>query len=180
MLAPRPGEHVLEIGFGTGLSLKLIAEKMGNRGRLQGIDLSTGMRDVAAERLRQAGLSQQVELVVGDALAMQFRAHSFDAVYMSFTLELFPPEDIPCLLSQCRRILKKTGRLGVVAMQQKERRSCMLRLYEWAHRRFPTLVDCRPIFLIRILEENGYRVLQNSELSMWGLPVTVALATPQQ
>jgi demethylmenaquinone methyltransferase/2-methoxy-6-polyprenyl-1,4-benzoquinol methylase len=51
-----------------------------------------------------------------------------------------------------------------------------VRIYEWFHLRFPTTVDCRPIYARRSVEEAGFRVAEAKELVMWGLPVDVIVA----
>jgi hypothetical protein len=37
-------------------------------------------------------------------------------------------------------------------------------------------VDCRPIFVPSILEENGFEIVNRHKMSMWGLPVEVIVA----
>ena len=50
LLNVQPGEHALELGFGTGRSLIALAHAVGSTGRVYGIDLSPGMIAVAREQ----------------------------------------------------------------------------------------------------------------------------------
>ena len=72
-------------------------------------------------------------------------------------------------------MLKPGGRLGVVAMAQRRSGSLMVRLYEWAHRRFPSTVDCRPIPIRALVEQSGFIVGRVEESSTWGLPVDIVV-----
>ncbi len=60
-------ESVLEIGFGTGNSLVTFAKQIGKRGKVTGIDVSSGMKEVAGKKVADAGLDDRVDLVLGDA-----------------------------------------------------------------------------------------------------------------
>jgi ubiquinone/menaquinone biosynthesis C-methylase UbiE len=175
-LGAQPGERILEIGYGTGHCLLALAKAAGPQGKVCGIDISTGMREVALRRLKAAGLAANVDLQVGDAVHMPFEHGSFDAVFMSFTLELFDTPEIPLVLAQCRQVLRPSGRIGLVAMAKPERPGLAVRLYEWCHMRWPVMVDCRPIPAREMLQEAGYTIASARRLSMWGLPVDVIRA----
>ena len=58
----KKGETVLEIGFGTGHCLKQIAKLVGKTGKVYGVDISSGMLEVAKKRLEKARLMDRVEL----------------------------------------------------------------------------------------------------------------------
>lgn len=144
VLAPQPGETVLEIGFGTGHALVWLARAVGPSGKVHGVDLSDGMMAVAEALVRREGFADRVELRSGDATDLPYAADSMDAVFMSFTLELFDTAEIPVVLAQCQRVLKTGGRIVVVGMSQEGEHGLAYEGYEWTHRHFPTFVDCRP------------------------------------
>jgi ubiquinone/menaquinone biosynthesis C-methylase UbiE len=173
-----PGECALEIGFGSGRALVEMAQSCAPSGQVTGIDISTGMMKAARSRLARAGLADRVNLLLGDGCHFPLPTATFDVVFLSFTLELFNIEDLPTVLQECRRALKPGGRLGVVSLQAAEKPGLMLRLYAWAHRRFPDWVDCRPIFTLPLLEEAGFRILRHEQDRMWGLPVMIVVASP--
>jgi len=169
------GETVLEIGFGTGHCLKQIAESVGVNGKVYGIDISSGMLEVSKQRLEEAELLDRVELCCGDALKMPYEDNKFDAVFMSFTLELFDTPEIPKVLSEIKRLLKPKGRLGVVSMSKEEGDSILLRLYEWAHKKFPQYADCRPIYVEQSIKEAGFEIEYREKVKLFGLPGEIVI-----
>ena len=173
-LAARPGERILEIGFGTGHCILALAQAVGETGRVSGIDLSDGMLDITQTRLRQAGWLDRVDLCVGDAAKLPFSEGEFDGVFMSFTLELFDSPEIPLVLSQCYTALRSGGRLALVSLVKKP--GTAVKIYEWFHEKMPVTVDCRPIYAQSALTTAGFTIKDVTCLSMWGLPVEIILA----
>ena len=174
------GENVLEIGFGTGNTLLHLAEAVGESGRVSGIDVSTGMLEVATRKVESKGLADRVDLSVGDARQLPYEDDSFDAVFASFTLELFSLNDIPAVLAEVARVLKLGGRLGVVSMatvQEGEKASALEKTYVWMHQHFPHIVDCQPIDVVELVEGAGLQVQEKVEMTIWTMPVRCVVAT---
>jgi len=101
-LGLRPGERVLDVGAGTGVS----TEELGRSGAYAvGADLSTGMLRAG----RAAG--REVPLVAGDALKLPFPDATFDAVTISFALRNVV--DTGAALRELGRVTRPGGRLVV-------------------------------------------------------------------
>ena len=98
----KPGELVLDVGAGTGVS----TEELGRSGAYAvGADLSTGMLR-AGRRTRP-----DVPLLAGDALALPFADGTFDAVTISFALRNVV--DNEAALRELGRVTRPGGRLVV-------------------------------------------------------------------
>jgi ubiquinone/menaquinone biosynthesis C-methylase UbiE len=173
MLHVAAGEKVLEIGPGTGHALVDLASNAGPSGLVCGVELSPGMIAMASKLIQAKSPVNNPVLLNGDAGTLPFREGAFDGVFLSFTLELFADLEIPLVLGECRRVLKPGGRIAVVAMARSNSLAC--RMYEWGHRQWPALLDCRPIALRRWLGESNYIIEKTSAKKMWGLPVEIVL-----
>jgi demethylmenaquinone methyltransferase/2-methoxy-6-polyprenyl-1,4-benzoquinol methylase len=134
------------------------------------------MISVARKRILGEPGERVVHLTCGDGARLPFAGASFGSLFVSFTLELFDTPEIAIVLRECRRVLRERGRLCVVAMASRDTRGLPVRMYEWAHHRFPVWLDCRPIPVSQLIREGGFRVLMVRALSMWGLPVDIVLA----
>ena len=177
-LAVNENEVVLEIGFGTGQSILALAKSVGKSGRVYGIDLSARMLLLTQTRVRDAGLSERVTLMHGDAEHLPFAPEFLDALFLSFTLELFDTPEIPVVLSECQRVLRPDGRICLVSLSKTvEGSNWMCKLYEGGHERFPRFLDCRPIYVKNALEVAGFQIRDATLISLWGLPVEIVLAS---
>lgn len=175
LLDPWPGERLLEIGFGPGHSLVEMAHRVKPGGRVHGVDISDGMCDHALELLTREACRDTVELHRADAVDLPFEDHSIDGVFMSFTLEIFDTPEIPKVLAGCLRVLRAGGRLVVVSVSRTEPANPMVRVFEWTHRHFPNLLDCRPIYARQAVEAAGFEIITSAVRHMW-VPVEVVLS----
>ncbi len=169
-------ETILEIGFGSGHCLRQIAQSVGKSGKACGIDISTGMLKVTRRKLEKAQLMDRAELYCGDAVSLPYDDNTFDAVFMSFTLELFDTPEIIKVLEEVKRVLKPGGRLGVVDASKEDGESKLLGLYEWVHKKWPKYVDCRPIYVEQSIKEVGYEIKSKEKVSLLGLPGEIVIA----
>lgn len=110
ILAPRPGERVLEIGPGTGYYTLHVAEWLGAEGRLDIFDIQQAMLDHTMRRARESGLSN-IAAAQGDARDLPYGDASFDAVYLTTVLGEIP--DQGRALDEIARVLRPGGRLVV-------------------------------------------------------------------
>src|SRR6516225_1928657 len=70
------GDHVLDVGCGLGHEGRRLAERVGPRGRVVGIDANPAM--ITEARRRGAGLTLPLAFEVGDARQVRFADNSFD------------------------------------------------------------------------------------------------------
>ena len=175
-LSIEEGQTVLEIGFGPGHCLRRIAQSAGQTGKVYGVDISSGMLEVAKRKLEKAQLMDRAELYCGDAASLPYGDNTFDAVFMSFTLELFDTPEIPEVLNEIKRVLKPRGKLGVASMSREDGESTLLRLYEWVHKKWPKYVDCRPIYVEQSLRDAGYEIKRKEKIRLFRLPGEIVVA----
>lgn len=104
----RPGERVLEVGVGTGLSLPLYPASV----RVTGIDLSREMLDKARARVARRKLAQVEALLEMDAEQMSFADASFDKVVAMYVVSVV--ERPARLLEELHRVCKPDGEIFLV------------------------------------------------------------------
>ncbi|HKJ08205.1 MAG TPA: class I SAM-dependent methyltransferase [Gammaproteobacteria bacterium] len=107
-LDPRPGQRILEVGVGTGLSLSLYPE----HARVTGIDLCKEMLDKARTRVREQNLDQVEALLEMDAEDMQFPDSSFDKVVAMYVVSV--AANPLKLVDEMRRVCKPGGDIFIV------------------------------------------------------------------
>src|SRR5579864_1766707 len=105
LAAPAKGEHVLDVGTGTGLVAHLVAPRV-NPGSVIGIDLSPQMLAIA--RSKQ---SKNIQFLGMAAEHLVFRPDTFDVVTMGEALAYLA--DPTAGLAEAARVLRQGGRLAL-------------------------------------------------------------------
>lgn len=78
------------------------------------------------------------------------------------------------MLAEWRRVLRPGGRLAVVAISKEGKQGVVMKAYEWTHKHFPNLMDCRPIFVSRAVEAAEFKIADKKIEHMW-VPVEIVL-----
>lgn len=110
ILAPQPGEQVIEVGPGAGYYSLHVARWLEPDGILDVFDLQWEMLDHTVRRAREQGISNIVPNR-GDVQALPYPNGAFDAAYLVATLGEVPDQEKA--LRELRRVLKPGGRLVV-------------------------------------------------------------------
>jgi ubiquinone/menaquinone biosynthesis C-methylase UbiE len=110
-LSIRPGNHLLDVGCGTGETVRALAQRVGTTGRVVGVDSSQTM--VAEARERTAGAGSLIEIQLGDAYALPFPDDTFDGCLAE---KLFAHLEHPdrALAEMCR-VTRSGGRVVVAS-----------------------------------------------------------------
>jgi SAM-dependent methyltransferase len=110
IIAPEPGERLLEVGPGTGYYSLHVADWIGRDGRLDIFDLQQEMLDHTMRRAREAGLANIVP-TQGDARTLPYENATFDGAFLVAVLGEVPDQE--AALRELARVLKPGGRLVV-------------------------------------------------------------------
>jgi len=154
----KPGEKVLEVAVGPGLTLVKLAQLVGHDQTIYGVDLSTSMLEMTRKRLLDNGFTD-FELKIADSRSLPFEDNSFDLLYNAYMLDLIPERDMPQIISEFKRVLRKGGRLVLLNMSKPDASPIMR---EWLYRYLPaTLVlyvmgACRPVLMEDITRASGF------------------------
>lgn len=108
--APQPGEHVLDIGCGSGTTVLELAARVGPNGHVLGADISQQSVMRARERIAAAGL-RHAEVIRADVSSHLFDAGSFDLAFSRLGVMFF--SDPTAAFTNVRRAMKPGGRVAL-------------------------------------------------------------------
>jgi ubiquinone/menaquinone biosynthesis C-methylase UbiE len=111
LLAVQPTDHILDIGFGPGISTKLLAAQA-TKGLVAGIDISDVMVQQARGRNAAEVRQGRVELQQGTVEKLPYPDSMFDKVLVINSLHHWG--DKQAGLREIRRVLKPSGLIAIV------------------------------------------------------------------
>lgn len=117
LLELSPNHQVLEIGFGGGVALSLLAKRL-TGGVISGIDFSEDMVRRAERKFQREISAGRMQVQLGSVSALPFPDAAFDRVFTVNTIYFWP--DTSQGLAEIRRVLKNDGR-AAVSIRSKEK-----------------------------------------------------------
>lgn len=148
------GDRVLDLACGTGIVARRAKERLGDTGRVVGVDLSPQMIAVAR------AVAPSIEWREGNVISLPFDAtEKFDVVLCQQGLQFFP--DKPAAAREMRRVLAPGGRLIVATWRPVEEIPFFMALSRVAERHLGAVADQRHSFgdataLERLLADAGF------------------------
>jgi SAM-dependent methyltransferase len=110
----QPGEHVLDLGCGTGRTTLALASRVAPDGRALGVDIAADMLARARQHAASAGV-ENVDFVQADVQAQALGDAGFDAAYSRFGVMFFA--DPVAAFAAVHRSLGRAGVLSFVCWQ---------------------------------------------------------------
>lgn len=155
----RPGDRVLEVGVGTGLSLPLYPADV----KVTGIDVSREMLDKARSRVAKRGLANVEALIEMDAEAMSFADASFDKVVAMYVVSVV--ERPARLLEELHRVCRPDGEIFLVNHVRSD--NPVLGAVEKSLARFSDKLGFHPDFELNDMLDGQHEVTQVSRVSFF-------------
>lgn len=107
LVNPQTGENILDVACGTGVTTRLLKEKVGPSGHITGLDINAGMLIKA----RELAANLDIEFVESDVVNTQIQSNSYNAVISQHGYHYFP--DQAAALAEFYRILMPNGRIAM-------------------------------------------------------------------
>ena len=114
------GMSVLDVACGRGAVLVPAAERVGDAGRVVGVDLSPEMVSRAGEAASAAGRDACVDVSVMDAEHLLFESATFDAALCGFGVFFFPHPDVA--VGEMARVVVPGGVVGLSSWADEDER----------------------------------------------------------
>lgn len=111
LLAPLPGEIIIDVGAGIGVVTVALVKRVAPSGRVFAVDRSSGLLDLARAYTHKAGFGHLVDCRVADARSLPF-GPAFDASFCHAVLaHVARPQEV---VNEMRRVTRRGGRVLAV------------------------------------------------------------------
>jgi len=111
VIAPEPGETILDVGCGSGALDRLLAHRFGCANPITACDLNPFLLREAAALAAEDGVGEQITFRDGNAERLPFPDASFDHAY---TVTVLEECDAGIALRELFRVVRPGGRVGVI------------------------------------------------------------------
>ena len=106
-------KNVLDVATGTAdVAINTVKQLKINDLTIKGVDISAEMLNIGRKKIEKEGLSEQIELTLGDSEQLPYEGNKFDAVTVAFGVRNF--ENLERGLQEMHRVLKGGGKLVVL------------------------------------------------------------------
>jgi arsenite methyltransferase len=105
------GQEVADIGFGGGLGLRSLLDRVGPDGHVHGVELSDTMLAVARRRFRDDVAAGRLSLHAGDLIELPLESGSLDAAITVNTVYFV--ENLEQAFAEMARALRPDGRVVI-------------------------------------------------------------------
>lgn len=106
----REGERVLDLGSGGGIDVFLAAAKVGDNGKVIGVDMTQEMVEIATKNAQEGGYLN-VQFKLGEIEDLPIKSNSIDLVISNCVINLTPDKNVA--YQETFRVLKPGGRILV-------------------------------------------------------------------
>jgi len=109
-LGVRPSDRILEVGFGPGVGIELLAKSV-SLGRVVGVDSSREMVEQGTVRNAKGMEAGRIDLRQGSVEQLPFEDQTFDRALAVNSMQVWP--DAMAGLREIRRVMKPGGRIAL-------------------------------------------------------------------
>jgi ubiquinone/menaquinone biosynthesis C-methylase UbiE len=178
----KESDIVLEVAIGAGDVIEKIVGRVGEKGKVYGVDVAQGYIEFTQKRLAKLGFNDNVHLQIAEATKLPFEDNKFDILINCFMMDLIDTPNIPNVLSEFKRVVKTHGKVIIATMTIPEgKQSLLSKMDRCSYLFFIKHIygkwGCRPILTEPFMKEAGFSNIQREYIrSFTGFPKEIVWA----
>lgn len=114
----RSGQCAIDVCTGTGDWAISLAKKTGPQGKVVGVDFCVPMLEEGVRKTENLGMSEQIDMIHGNAMALPFADNTFDYATIGFALRNVP--DVEHVIEEMMRVVKPGGMVVSLELSKPE------------------------------------------------------------